>query len=166
MHVIILSILYCLLASVESPLPPKAQTEIDASNKAVVEVKQNLLKKLTPILAETTKKGDLEGAVALKKYMDAVQEDVKAQTGDLLGNPVQVDGKWRTSRGYIAIVKDGKIAYSDGNYGEATVKGNRITFNLVAHWKGTISFDVKGDGPWQCTENGVPNVYTIERVKE
>ena len=166
MNVFVLSLVFCLLQSVEPTIPPKAQAEIDASNRAVIEVKQNLVKKLAPILAETTKKGDLEGAVALKKYMDSVQEDLKSQTGDLLGNTVQVDGKWKTSRGYTAIIKDGKIAYSDGNYGDATVSGTKITFTLKAHWHGTISFDVKGDGPYQCTENGTPNVYTIERLKD
>ncbi len=165
MHTLMALIFTCFIQAADI-MPPKAQAEIDISNRTVIEVKQTLIKKLTPILAETTKKGDLEGAVTLKKYIDSIQEDIKSQTGDLLGTTIKVDGKWRTSRGYMATIKDGKIAYSDGNVGDAIVNGTKVSFVLKGHWQGTISFDVKGDGPYPCTENGVANVYTMERLKD
>jgi len=81
---------FCELISA-ADLPTSAQTALDKAMTDIVKVRQGLIVSLTKAQESATKKGDLEGALAIKAEIERQASQVEAMT-DLLGNTKQVTG--------------------------------------------------------------------------
>jgi hypothetical protein len=146
MRFIIMSLLtlgFCFAEEPVKPLPKDVQTIVDsreadlqaariAFDKAVFEANKKAIGKMESVVKTSTQKGDLDGALASKKFVEdwTKEKETAAVTGSLGGAGPKVDdlsklivGKWKfqykniNKNGIITISKDNKVQLSDGNSG-------------------------------------------------
>lgn len=115
---------FCGLISA-ADLPPAAQTMLDKANADMAKVRQGLIRDLSKAQETATKKGDLDGAMAIKAEIEKQSKEVNA-TADLLGSPAKKktwavgswDVSWGGFRSTITFEKDGTMKRSDGVAGK------------------------------------------------
>lgn len=95
------SLVTCFASEEADKQLPKAMEPILARlNSARNEAATKAIKELQKLQGELTKKSDLEGAMATKKYIEGLQKSIKDNkeiaTNDLLGNSLDdpIIGKW------------------------------------------------------------------------
>lgn len=152
--------LLCGLCAADQPLPPAAQKAIDKANADIAKVRAALVKELTRTQDAVTKKGDLEGAMAIKAEIERQTQEMGGAV-DLLGNPVDrsvirpgaiVPGKryfFRNDAGMDVTL----ILAADGSFKEShsewqtywEIKEGKLIFSSATRIQETVFTSVKID---------------------
>lgn len=104
------------------PMPPAAEEVLERMDKEVVIAKTKAVTALDKILKETTKKGDLQGAMAVKEAIDRLQGEIKSGSG-VAGGFV---GRWKGPAWTAESFPDGTIKYSHGHTGRWKEVGTTV----------------------------------------
>ncbi len=170
-------ILACLCGLVPAAdLPQAAQTALDKATADIAKVRVGLTKDLTKAQETATKKGDLDGAMAIKAEIEKQTKAVE-EAGDLLGNPppkkTWAVGSWEVVwggfRSTITFEKDGSISRSDGIKGKGAFSDTgmvTITWEADAKSGGTtwtISAPEKGNSEAAKGKNAYGTPFTATK---
>lgn len=136
----------CLGAdATQDNLPQSAKAVVDKMEQAINKSRMETLKALDKLMDAETKKGNLNGALAIRAKGEEIQklmEDGK----DLLGNPIDPDiaGDWkRTIDGKVfTFDKSGTVSFPGGS-GKWTLTGKTIKVEWIG--LGTEMIDIKDD---------------------
>lgn len=142
MRLLSLTLLALTLHCVEEvKLPPDAQSAIDKADKSIAtiqakadgeitKVRLALITTLTDCQKSTTKKGDLDGALAIKAKIEAL--DKLMPSGDLLGEKekstekINIAGEWRMNESAnFTITKENKAMCASGG-GKVIIKKDAL----------------------------------------
>lgn len=92
-------------------------------DKEVIQAKRKAIESLERILKETTKKGDLASALAIKEEIDRLRSEA---TTPASGNGAAILGRWKTMGCTIDFSPDGTVSLSDGTKGTWAARGTAI----------------------------------------
>jgi hypothetical protein len=113
MKYILLILALCMYE--EEGLPPAAQAAVDRSEVEIVKIKKSLLEVLKREQDSAARKGDLEGAIAIK----AIVERLKVEVDPKKDPKWALVGKWLLSWGpTITLKPDGTFADTRGITGK------------------------------------------------
>lgn len=103
-------------------MPPAAGEVLERMDKEIVIAKTKAVASLDKILKETTKKGDLQGAMAVKEAIDRLQGEIKS------GSRTAADfvGRWKGPVWTAESFADGTIKYSNGHAGRWKEVGTTV----------------------------------------
>lgn len=87
-----------------NPMPPAAAEILSRMDKEITIARVKAAKDLDRVLKETTKKGDLAGAMAVKEAMDGLKASVSNPSGPANAGLV---GRWQTQSGMFEFHADG-----------------------------------------------------------
>jgi hypothetical protein len=113
----------------ESTLPPAAAGILSQMDREVVAAKTKAVVALDKVLKDTTKKGDLAGAVAVKEVIDQLKADTQAAAGRKTrvgrAGAREIVGRWTDSHNNVDILADGTCS-SIGLKGRWQMDGNVV----------------------------------------
>lgn len=109
--------------TVKTAIPPAATAVLTQMEKEVIQAKRKAIESLDRILKETTKKGDLTSALAIKEELDRLRAEVASPAS---GNGAAILGRWTTMGCTIEFSPDGTVSLSDGTTGTWTARGTAI----------------------------------------
>lgn len=134
-----------------NPIPPAAAEVLTRMDKEIVIAKTKAVTSLEKILRDTTKKGDLAGALAVKQAIDRLNGDVKAgaRAG---GGGGSIVGRWRGDGFTIEYFPDGTLRHSDGSRGTWIDNGGVVEARLNNGWAHIM--EPQGDGYFGVTQKG------------
>jgi hypothetical protein len=126
-------------------------------NSAKSDATAKAIKKLQKVQVDLTKKGDLDGALATKKYIEGLQKSIKDNkelaANDLVGNPLDdakntIVGKWQWSEGETVVVtiKNDNTATGYGFSGKVTLMSAILTIKWDNGTIDTITLVNQKDG--------------------
>jgi len=105
-----------------SPMPPAAMEILSRMEKELAIARTKAIRDLDKVLKETTKKGDLAGAMKVKEAMDALQSEITSG-----GPAMQLVGRWQPSvGGVIELLPDGSAKSNGGSIGNWRTNGNAM----------------------------------------
>lgn len=128
----ILLILVAFSAFAGDELPPAAKKIIDQRDAAIEKANETAIAALEKVLVDLTKKGDLDGALAVRAKIESLR---KPETHDVLGQPIVSPeqaflGKWN-------LVGTGEIVIKPKGVASCSVCGGKWSINdgkLVIAW--------------------------------
>jgi hypothetical protein len=92
-----------------APMPPAAQEILSRMDKELAATHTKAIRDLEKVLKETTKKGDLAGAMTVKQEIDRLQREIVPS-----GTAQQLVGRWQVSSGSSVELLTNGIAKSQG----------------------------------------------------
>lgn len=97
-----------------APMPPAAAGIVAQMDKEILASKKKAVDALERVLKETTKRGDLAGAMAVKQKVDRLKGDI-AGTGPAKGDRGGSDivGRWRGQGWTVEFLPDGSATCSE-----------------------------------------------------
>jgi hypothetical protein len=105
-----------------SPMPPAAMEILSRMEKELAIARTKAIRDLDKVLKETTKKGDLAGAMKVKEAMDALQSEITSG-----GPAMQLVGRWQPSVGSeVDLFANGSAKSSAGSAGKWSFGGGVI----------------------------------------
>lgn len=116
----------------ERALPTEATRILSRMNADIVVAKRKAATALDALLKETTKKGDLEGALAIKKEL----ESLAIPAGGTMKPAAAILGKWQADKFVLEFTADGKVVnQSNGDTGQWRETGNSIDVAWANGWR-------------------------------
>lgn len=157
-------------------LPAAAQKVMDKATTDIAKVRMELVRDLTKAQEAATKKGDLDGAMAIKAEIEKQNKELES-AGDLLGNPPPKktwavgswDVTWGGFRSTITFEKDSTVSRSDGVKGKATFSdAGLVTITWDADMKSggttwTIAAPEKGNSEAAKGKNAYGTPFTATK---
>lgn len=124
-----------------NPMPAAAAGIVAQMDKEILASKKKATDALEKVLKDTTKKGDLAGAMAVKQTLDRLNAEIAAIAANRAGRgPADIVGRWQGQgqQWIVEYLPDGKVTCTDagGLTGTWTVNGTAVeaTFtNGVVH---------------------------------
>lgn len=110
-----------------NPVPPAAQEVLERMDKEIAIAKTKAMTSLEKILKDTTKKGDLQGALAVKAAMEKLQLEARVVPA---GAATQFVGRWSGPGWTAESFPDGTIVYSNGVKGRWRESGRTVRLEL------------------------------------
>lgn len=156
MMVLVLSCFCGLISAAD--LPPAAQTMLDKANADMAKVRQGLIRDLSKAQETATKKGDLDGALAIKAEIEKQSKEVNA-TADLLAPANPIVGKWSRNNKVWEFKADGTVVESRDetvlSTGTWKLNGKQVQAVLAGNWNITVflkdkpadTLDIETSGP-------------------
>lgn len=121
---------YSLAQQPEDPMPPAATAVLNQFEKDVDIARTKAIVALEKVLKDTTKKGDLAGAMAVKEAVDQLKADAR---GRVAGKPVAnrvgrnaFVGRWMEGQNPADLQADGTVIGSAGLTGQWTWDGRTV----------------------------------------
>lgn len=116
----------------ETPVPSAAAGILAQMNKEIVAAKNKAVVSLEKVLKESTKKGDLAGAIKVKEAIDQLKAEIQtvARSAPGAGNAAAVVGRWRFGDLICEFRPDFSAKQSQGVAGKWQVSGR----NLEVTW--------------------------------
>lgn len=147
-----------------NPMPPAAAGIVGQMDREILVAKKKAVEGLEKVLRDTTKKGDLAGAMAVKETLDRLNGELvaAAQNRGGRGN-ADILGRWQGQGWSLEFKSDGTVASSDaGVTGTWTTNGTavEVTFsNGITHtvektadgWSGVFKSGGKPGGAVRYT---------------
>lgn len=162
-----------------SKLPPAAQAAVDRYTADVAKIKKDaddatvkraaeLAKLLAGIQDTVTKKGDLEGALAIKAEVATLPKaaEVKkvAATSPIKDKMV---GKWRVNSAIFTLNADGTVLHNSGQTGTWTLDKDQKTISVAWNNGLTDTMMVPADGEDTTTGIGArKQILACSRLKD
>lgn len=106
------------------PMPAGAQEVLERMDKDIVIAKTKAITALDKILKDTTKKGDLQGALAIKGVLDKLQAEIKQ--GARVGGASGFVGRWQGPAWKAECLPDGTIIVDNGTKGRWSESGTNV----------------------------------------
>jgi hypothetical protein len=170
--VLVVTMVACFAARVvggdspDSAMPPAAAGILLQMDKEIAASKAKAATALDKVLRDTTKRGDLAGAVAVKETIDQLradaQGDSRTRSGVMRGNANSIVGTWSDGHNTLEFLADGSCS-SAGQKASWQLEGNAVTmkwsfgysYRLAMKPEGLVGtkFDAKGQdaGPIRLT---------------
>lgn len=126
----------CLFAApaqeiAKQKIPPAAVGILTQLDKEVIQAKRKAIDSLERVLKETTKRGDLASALAVKQEIDRLSTELGALSAGR-GESIDIVGRWKVLSWIIEFFPDGTASLSDGTKGTWTARGSVVEVNFPA----------------------------------
>jgi hypothetical protein len=141
----------------EAAMPPAAAGILAQMDKEIVLAKTKAVASLDKVLKDTTKKGDLAGAVAIKEQIDQLKAEAQTASGARPGggrvNANAIVGSWHDGANNVDILPDGSCS-SSGKTARWRMDGNAVemkwefgqTYRLTLTPEGLVGVSVTSAG--------------------
>lgn len=125
----------------EHALPAAASGILVQMDKEIVSSKTKAITALDKVMKDTTKKGDLAGAVAVKETMEQLKREIQAGARQPSGRarPNSFIGRWTDGKQVCEIFDDGTSRHSNGAAGSWQAEGQSIELK----WSNGYVFKLK-----------------------
>ncbi len=135
----------------DAKLPYEAQQAVNAMEAQIIKARQDCLNKLSKVIGDVTKTGNLELAMVVKAKETEIMNLMPRV--DLFGDSdmVAVVGKWGHSNGHYEFKNDGN-SVAGGVVGKWFVKSDKIIVNWSNGIVDTLNLPMKNN-----TLNGINN---------
>lgn len=110
-----------------NPMPPAATEVLARLDKDIAIAKAKAAASLDKILKDTTKKGDLVGAMAVKQALDELKKDTGPQGR---GGQASIVGKWIGPSWSMEFLPDGTVRHGNGWRGTWIDNGTTVEVKL------------------------------------
>jgi len=129
----------------QDPLPPAAIGIIQQMDKAVAIAKTKAIVALEKVLKDTTKKGDLAGAVAVKETIDQLKAEIQAapRGGAARANGNAIGGRWEGAGLSMELFPDGTGKWGSA-IGHWKMEGNTVTAEWNNGWDHRLTVTSEG----------------------
>lgn len=141
----------------QNALPPAAAGILTQMDKEVAAAKAKAVVSLEKILKDTTKKGDLAGAVAVKEEIDQLQAELQMgqRQGPVRAGVQAIVGRWwYAGKTAIDFMPDGTIKTDNGLTGTWAKDGPTYVIQWSNGYKNRLSLSVDGLVGTQTTQAG------------
>lgn len=153
--------------SAETPVPPAAAGIIAQMDREIATAKAKAVTSLDKVLKETTKKGDLAGAMAVKEVIDQLKAETGAVTtaAGVGGNAPTVVGRWRWKELVYDFRPDASVKQSAGVAGKWQLNGKNLEVTWDNGYKYRLSMTSDGWVGIQVEPNGKESDFHLKREK-
>lgn len=114
--------------SMKDTLPPAASGILTQMDKEIIASKKKAVEALDKVLKDTTKKGDLSAAIAVKQAIERLDNEIKVMVSQKEGQKnADIVGIWKGTQGWtLKFLPDGTVMASDGNSGRWIAIGTSV----------------------------------------
>ncbi len=130
----------------DAKLPYEAQQAVNAMEAQIIKARQDCLNKLSKVIGDVTKTGNLELAMVVKAKETEIMNLMPRV--DLFGdsNKAAIVGKWTNGTWSHTYMSDGTAINSSVGAGKWVIVGNKMTVTWTSNnWVDTLNLPVKNN---------------------
>lgn len=149
--------------SAEAAMPPAAAGILAQMDKEIDVARTKAALALEKVLKDTTKKGDLAGAMAVKEAIDQIKTECSPVR--VASNAAAVVGRWRGGAWIFDFRPDFTAKQSDGVEGKWQLNGKTVDVSWDNGYKYRLSVTAEGLVGVQIAPNGSESPFQLRREK-
>lgn len=151
--------------SADTPLPPAAAGILAQMDREIIAAKTKAIVSLEKILKETTKKGDLARAVAIKEATDQLKAEIQTITTPTgtRSNTAAVVGRWRWRDFVYEFRPDFTVKHTGGVAGTWQLAGRTVEVAWENGYKYRLAITPDGLVGIQVDASGHESDFHLQR---